>query len=88
MTIPRPEPRGQPGNLGAPFTAHAAQSRTALIDLRDPAAPREYAFRDLDAAPGTATLEVLDPLDKVPRELQLPELRQEPVPAADLRHED
>jgi len=49
MTIPRPEPRGYPGNLGAPFAAHAGLARTALVDLRDAQAPREFAFRDLDA---------------------------------------
>jgi acyl-CoA synthetase (AMP-forming)/AMP-acid ligase II len=50
MTVPRPEPRGQPGNLGTPFAAHAGLARTALVDLRDPAAPREHAFSALDAA--------------------------------------
>lgn len=45
-----PEPRGYPGNLGAPFAAHAALARTALTDLRDPGAPRDHSFRDLDAA--------------------------------------
>ncbi len=49
MTVPAPEPRGYPGNLGAPFAERADSSRTALIDLRDPAAPCEYGFRDLDA---------------------------------------
>lgn len=50
MAVPCPEPRGQPGNLGAPFTAHAALARSALVDLRNPGAPREHAFRELDAA--------------------------------------
>lgn len=50
MTAPCPEPRGHAGNLGAPFTEHAASTRTALIDLRDADAPREYSFSDLDAA--------------------------------------
>ena len=45
-----PEPRGYPGNLGAPFAAHAQFARTALVDLHDPAAPREHGFRDLDAS--------------------------------------
>jgi len=49
MAIPYPEPRGYPGNLGAPFVAHARLARTALIDLRDPGAPREFAFHELDA---------------------------------------
>ena len=50
MTTSAPEPRGYPGNLGAPFTERAASPRTALIDLRAPDAPREHSFRDLDAA--------------------------------------
>jgi len=50
MTIPCPEPRGYPGNLGAPFAEHAGLARTALVDLRDAAAPREYGFKELDAA--------------------------------------
>jgi len=49
MTVPYPEPRGYPGNLGAPFAAHAGLARTALVDLRDPQSPHEFAFRDLDA---------------------------------------
>jgi acyl-CoA synthetase (AMP-forming)/AMP-acid ligase II len=49
MAVPRPEPKGQPGNLGAPFAAHAALTRTAMVDLRDAQAPRELSFRDLDA---------------------------------------
>jgi acyl-CoA synthetase (AMP-forming)/AMP-acid ligase II len=49
MTIPRPEPRGQPGNLGVPFIAHAASTRTALVDLHPAPAPREHTYRDLDA---------------------------------------
>ncbi len=50
MTIPCPEPRGYAGNLGAPFADHAGLARTALVDLRDASAPREYGFSDLDAA--------------------------------------
>ncbi|MDP1675173.1 MAG: AMP-binding protein, partial [Burkholderiales bacterium] len=50
MTIPCPEPRGYPGNLGLPFAEHAGLTRTALVDLRDAAAPREYGFSELDAA--------------------------------------
>jgi long-chain acyl-CoA synthetase len=49
MTIPCPEPRGQPGNLGAPFTAHAGSPRTALVDLYRADVPREHSYRDLDA---------------------------------------
>lgn len=49
MAVLPPEPRGYHGNLGAPFVAHADLARTALIDLRDPGAPREFAFRELDA---------------------------------------
>lgn len=48
MAVPRPEPRGYPGNLGAPFSAHAGSTRTALVDLRDPASSREHSFADLD----------------------------------------
>ncbi len=50
MTAISPEPRGYPGNLGAPFVAHASLPRTALIDLRVTQAPREHSFSDLDAA--------------------------------------
>ncbi len=50
MTIPCPEPRGYPGNLGAPFAEHAGLARTALVDLRDAAAAREYGFSELDHA--------------------------------------
>lgn len=49
MTIPCPEPRGQPGNLGAPFTEHADSPRTALVDLHSADAPREHSYSDLDA---------------------------------------
>lgn len=48
--MPPPEPRGYPGNLGAPFVAHAGLTRTALIDLRAPQSPRAYSFSELDAA--------------------------------------
>lgn len=50
MAVLPPDARGYPGNLGAPFTAHAGLSRTALIDLREPQEPREHSFSDLDAA--------------------------------------
>ena len=50
MTIPCPAPRGYPGNLGKLFEAHAATERPAIIDLSDPARPRPWSFRELDAA--------------------------------------
>lgn len=49
MAIPLPEPRGYPGNLGMLFTPHANETRPAIIDLRDPAAPRPVSYRGLDA---------------------------------------
>jgi long-chain acyl-CoA synthetase len=48
VSIPVPEPRGYPGNLGLLFAEHAASTRTAIIDLHDPAQPREISFRALD----------------------------------------
>ena len=50
MTVPRPDPRGYPGNLGSLFVEHAHETRPAIIDLYDPAAPREISYRELDAA--------------------------------------
>lgn len=50
MSIPRPEPRGYPGNLGLLFAEHAASTRTAITDLRDPVRPRPVSFHELDAA--------------------------------------
>ena len=44
-----PEPRGHPGNLGLLFAAHAHESRAAIVDLCDPARPRNVSFRELDA---------------------------------------
>ncbi len=44
-------------------------------------------FRDLDAAPAGPVLEPLEPVEKVPRELQAPDLRPEAPVGADLRHE-
>ena len=38
------------GNLGDIFEEHAASGRVAVIDLHDPEAPREYSFREFDAA--------------------------------------
>lgn len=49
MAIPRPEPRGYPGNLGLLFAEHADQARTAIVDLYEPGRPLEVSFRDLDA---------------------------------------
>ncbi len=43
-----PEPRPYPGNLGELFAAHAHAERAALVDLYDPAHPREISYRDLD----------------------------------------
>jgi acyl-CoA synthetase (AMP-forming)/AMP-acid ligase II len=48
-TIPLPEPRGYPGNLGSLFAEHARSDRPAIVDLRDPDRPRPVSFRDLDA---------------------------------------
>lgn len=50
MSIPRPEPRGYPGNLGLAFAAHAQADRTAIVDLRDAQRPRPVSYRELDAA--------------------------------------
>jgi len=49
MSVPRPEPRGYPGNLGLLFADHASSYRPAIIDLRDPGQPRPVSFRELDA---------------------------------------
>lgn len=50
MSVPCPEPRGYPGNLGRLFDAHARADRSAIIDLYDAARPRAWSFRELDAA--------------------------------------
>lgn len=50
MTIPCPEPRGYPGNLGLAFAAHARTERPAIVDLRDAQRPRPVSYRELDAA--------------------------------------
>ncbi len=47
--IPLPEPRGYPGNLGLLFADHANSTRTAIVDLRDAARPREVSYSALDA---------------------------------------
>src|SRR5262245_15525786 len=49
MSIPRPESRGYPGNLGLLFAAHAQSDRPAIVELRDPARPRPVTFRELNA---------------------------------------
>ena len=49
MAIPLPEARGYPGNLGLLFAEHAHEPRPAIIDLRDPRAPRAVSYRELDA---------------------------------------
>ena len=48
MTIPAPEPRGYPGNLGLAFADHAASTQPAIIDLNNPAQPRVVSYRELD----------------------------------------
>jgi len=50
MTIPCPEPRGYPGNLGLLFAEHAQSGRPAIVDLRDPKRPRPVSYRELDAS--------------------------------------
>src|SRR2546426_6376839 len=50
MAVPKPEPRGYPGNLGLLFSDHAVSDRTAITDLRNPEHPRPVSFRELDAA--------------------------------------
>lgn len=50
MSIPCPEPRGYPGNLGLAFAAHAQAERPAIVDLRDAQRPRPVSYRELDAA--------------------------------------
>jgi acyl-CoA synthetase (AMP-forming)/AMP-acid ligase II len=50
MSIPRPEPRGYPGNLGLAFAAHAQAERPAIVDLSDAQRPRPVSYRELDAA--------------------------------------
>jgi long-chain acyl-CoA synthetase len=49
MTVPRPEPKGYPGNLGVLFKEHARDARTAIVDLHDAASPREISYSALDA---------------------------------------
>ena len=49
MTVPRPEPRGYPGNLGLLFAEHAQSDRPAIIDLRDARRPRTVSYRELDS---------------------------------------
>ena len=49
MSVPRPEPRGYPGNLGLLCAPHSQSERCAIVDLRDPVLPRAVSFRDLNA---------------------------------------
>jgi acyl-CoA synthetase (AMP-forming)/AMP-acid ligase II len=49
MAVPRPEPRGYPGNLGLLFADHAGSDRAAIVDLCEPGVPRAVSFRELDA---------------------------------------
>ncbi len=49
MPVPQPEPRGYAGNLGVLFAERAQETRTALVDLRQPASARELSFAALDA---------------------------------------
>jgi len=49
MSVPRPEPRGYPGNLGLLFAGHAGSDRPAIIELREPGKPRPVSFRELEA---------------------------------------
>jgi long-chain acyl-CoA synthetase len=46
--VPEPEPRGYPGNLGLLIAAHAQSARAAIVDLYDPARPREITYRELN----------------------------------------
>jgi long-chain acyl-CoA synthetase len=48
VTVPRPEPRGYPGNLGLLLAEHARSDRPAIIDLRDRERPRPVSYRELD----------------------------------------
>ena len=48
MSIPRPEPRGYAGNLGLLFADHAREERPAIVDLYNPARPRDVSFCELD----------------------------------------
>jgi acyl-CoA synthetase (AMP-forming)/AMP-acid ligase II len=50
MPIPRPEPRGYPGNLGLLFAEHANAQRPAIIDLYETGAPRTLSFNALDSS--------------------------------------
>ncbi|MGH8634425.1 MAG: class I adenylate-forming enzyme family protein [Burkholderiales bacterium] len=50
MSVPCPEPRGYPGNLGLLFAEYAQSDRPAIIDLREPTRPRPLSFHELDAS--------------------------------------
>ena len=68
-TVPEPEPRGYPSNLGLLFAAHAASERTAIVDLSDSARPREISYRELDqmcdAVAGGCVRAALKPGDRI-----------------------
>src|SRR5262245_16055862 len=49
MSVPCPESRGYPGNLGLLFAEHPQWDRPAIVELRDPAQPRPVSYRELDA---------------------------------------
>ena len=45
-----PEARGHAGNLGLLLSAHAHETKPAIVDLARPDAPRPVSYRELDAA--------------------------------------
>ena len=49
MSRPTMEPP-ESGNLGDVFEAHSGSGNTAIVDLRDPRLPREYSYREFNAA--------------------------------------
>ena len=50
MSIPLPDSKGYPGNLGLLFEEHANEDRPALIDLRDKQEGNVVTYRELDTA--------------------------------------
>ena len=48
MSVPRPEPRGYPGNLGSLLAERAQSERPAIVNLRDAKKPRTVSYRELD----------------------------------------
>ena len=57
------------GNLGDVYAAHASSDRVAVVDLYDPADPREYSYREFsrncDAVANGLLLAGLEPGDRV-----------------------